>query len=133
MLPVYVEEATYDFEEEQIASKDFALDYEGKRVNGIREGLEEIRQAVFFILNTERYNHEIYPWSYGVELDDLAGNQTEYVIPEAERRITEALVQDDRINSVDGFEFEQNKNELTVTFTVHTNLGDIEAVKVVNI
>ena len=67
MLPKFIEEATYDFEEEQIASRDFALDYEKDKINGIREGLEEIEQAVYFILNTERYQHIIYPWSYGIE------------------------------------------------------------------
>lgn len=133
MLPVYTEEATFDFQEEQIASKDFALDYANNRVNGMREGLEEIRQAAFFILNTERYAHIIYPWSYGVELADLVGKPVEYVIPEAERRITEALIEDERIESVDGFNFEQEKRDLKVTFTIHTKLGDIEIVKVVNI
>ena len=133
MLPVYTEEATYDFEEEQIASKDFSLEYKDNRVNGIREGLEEIRQGVYFILNTERYAHLIYPWSYGIELADLIGQPMEYVIPEVDRRITEALTQDDRIDSVDGFSFEQEKKKLKVTFTVHTKLGDIEAVKVVNV
>jgi len=133
MLPVFIEEATYEFIEEQMASKDFALDYEKDRINGIREGLEEIRQAVYFILNTERYQFIIYPWTYGVELVDLIGQPKEYAIPEVERRITEALVQDDRIDSVDNFEFNQDGIKVNVTFTVHTNLGDIQAVKVVEI
>lgn len=133
MLPVYVEEATYDFVEEKLPSKDFALDYKNNTVNGMREGLEEVKQAVFFILNTERYQHLIYPWSYGVELVDLIGQPMEYAIPEVERQITEALMQDDRIDSVDNFEFEQNKRRLKVTFTVHTNIGDFDSVKVVDL
>ena len=133
MLPVYIDEATYDFKEEKLPSKDFSLEYEKNTVNGIREGLLEIRQAVYFILNTERYQYLIYPWSYGVELRDLIGKQMEYVIPEIERRITEALLQDDRIDAVDGFEFEQQKSKLKVTFVVHTNIGNLEVIKVVNI
>ncbi len=133
MLPKFIEEATYDFEEEQIASRDFALDYEKDKINGIREGLEEIEQAVYFILNTERYQHIIYPWSYGIELVDLIGEQKSYAIPEIERRITEALLQDDRIDAVDNFEFTQDGLKINVTFTVHTNLGDIQAVKVVEL
>lgn len=132
MLPSFAKEATFDFVEEKIASRDYALDYEKKRINGSREGLEEIRQAVFFILNTERYEHLIYPWNYGVELVDLIGKAMEYVIPEAERRITEALIQDDRIEAVDDFYFEQNMRKLKVLFTVHTNLGDFNAEKVVS-
>lgn len=133
MLPVYIDEATYDFKEEKLPSKDFALEYEKNTVNGIREGLLEIRQAVYFILNTERYQYLIYPWSYGVELRDLIGKQMEYVIPEIERRITEALLQDDRIDAVNGFEFEQQQSKLKVTFIVHTNIGNLEVIKVVNI
>ena len=133
MLPVYIDEATYDCKEEKLPSKDFALEYEKNTVNGIREGLLEIRQAVYFILNTERYQYLIYPWSYGVELRDLIGKQMEYVIPEIERRITEALLQDDRIDAVNGFEFEQQKSKLKVTFVVHTNIGNLEVIKVVNI
>lgn len=132
MIPSFAKEAAFDFVEEKIASRDYALDYEKKRINGSREGLEEIRQAVFFILNTERYEHLIYPWNYGVELVDLIGKAMEYVIPEAERRITEALIQDDRIEAVDDFYFEQNMRKLKVLFTVHTNLGDFNAEKVVS-
>ena len=133
MIPVYIDEAAFDFVEEKLPSKDFALEYEKNTVNGIREGLLEIRQAVYFILNTERYQYLVYPWSYGVELRDLIGKQPEYVIPEVERRITEALLQDDRIDMVDDFEFEQNKSKLRVTFVVHTNIGNLEVVKVVSI
>lgn len=68
-----------------------------------------------------------------MELRDLIGKQMEYVIPEIERRITEALLQDDRIDAVNGFEFEQQKSKLKVTFIVHTNIGNLEVIKVVNI
>ncbi len=132
MLPSFAKEAAFDFVEEEIASRDYALDYEKGRISGNREGLEEVRQAVFFILNTERYEHLIYPWNYGAELVDLIGKTMEYVIPEAERRITEALTQDDRIGIVDNFCFEQNKGKLKVLFTVHTNFGDFNAEKVVS-
>lgn len=133
MLPTYIEEATYDFTEEQMPSKDYALDYNNDRINGIREGLEEIRQSIYFILNTERYQFLIYPWTYGVELVDLIGKQREYAIPEVERRITEALIQDDRIDSVDGFEFSNEGTKTKVTFTAHTVSGAIQIVKVVEI
>jgi hypothetical protein len=51
------------------------------------------------------------------------------VIPELERRITEALMQDDRITDVYNFEFDTpKKNVVTVTFNVDTQYGttDIE-------
>lgn len=132
MLPAYDEAALTVFEREEVASRDFALDYQNERINGIREELEEVRQAVYFILNTERYQYLIYPWSYGVELQNLIGGQWEYVIPEIERRIREALLQDDRILSADNFQFEKRKTMVSVVFDVCTILGDFSVEKVVS-
>jgi hypothetical protein len=57
----------------------------------------------------------------------LIGEPKEYVYAELKRRITEALTQDERIESVDAFSFSTVKNEVAVTFTVHTKIGDIQA------
>lgn len=55
-----------------------------------------------------------------------------YICPELERRITEALTQDDRIGSVTNFEFTlSSKNEVLVTFTVNTVYGDVETERTV--
>ena len=57
-----------------------------------------------------------------------------YVCPELERRITEALTWDERIESVDDFEFDTStKGEVTVVFTAHTIFGDIEVERVVDV
>ena len=64
---------------------------------------EAIRQSVIKILNTERYEHEIYSWDYGVELQDLYGKPMPYVMSEVKQRVIEALTADDRIESVDDF------------------------------
>ena len=58
-------------------------------------------QAVYLILNVERYAFPIYSRDYGSELSDLIGTPRDYAISEIKRRITEALTQDDRITSVD--------------------------------
>ena len=64
---------------------------------------------------------------------DLYGEPVAYVCSELQRRITEALVQDDRIDSVDGFEFDvSEKRTVKVTFTVYTIFGNLESEKVVN-
>ena len=79
------------------------------RLMGSCDGLEAIKQAVYLILNVERYRYVIYSSNYGVEFDDLLGKPVPYVLPELKRRIEEALTQDDRITSVDGFEFETKR------------------------
>ena len=74
----------------------------------------------------------IYSWNYGIELLDLYGEPVSYVCPELERRIKEALVQDDRIESVDTFNFELlDKRKVLVSFIVHTVFGDVDTEKVV--
>lgn len=104
-----------------------------ERITGECDGIEAVTQAIYNILNTERYRYIIYSWNYGVELQDLFGKPMDYVMAELERRITEALVQDDRINAVDSFEFEEGRKKLLVTFTVHTKYGDVQGAKEVDV
>lgn len=104
----------------------YALDIEHGRIRGMVDELESLRQAIYLILSTERYTYLIYSWNYGVELVELIGQPKEYALPEIKRCITEALLQDDRITAVDGFEFETGKKTVHVAFTVHSIFGDLE-------
>jgi phage baseplate assembly protein W len=93
-----------------------------------------MRQVIFKILNTERYDYVIYSWNYGIELSDLFGKPVMYACPEIERRVKEALTQDDRIKSVDSFEFDTTKRgAVAVKFTAHTIFGDIREGTVVTV
>ena len=102
-------------------------------VNGICDNLEAIKQAIYLILNIERYEYAIYSHDYGVEFNDLFGQPKSYAIPEIERRIKEALEQDDRIESVDNFKFESKKGEIHTYFTVHSSYGSFDAEKGVKV
>lgn len=115
-------------------SKQHRMDLNKNRITRTCDGLDAVKQTVFKILNTERYDYLIYSWNYGIELIDLYGQPPILVYPEVERRITEALLQDDRITAVDTFEFEETKKGVVfVTFTVHTIYGDLNEEMVVNI
>lgn len=123
-----------DFEIEEQPSKTYKMYLEQEVINGFTDGLDAMKQTIYMILNTERYQYIIYSWNYGIELVDLFGEPITYVCPELERRITEALTQDERILSVDAFSFDVSvKGKVHVTFTAHTVFGDIDAEKVVNI
>lgn len=111
----------------------YALDIERDRIRGQVDDAEALRQAIYLILSTERYVYPIYSWNYGVELADLIGQPRDYIMSEVKRRISEALIQDDRINSVDSWAFKNSKNVLSVTFTVHTIYGDVEITKEVDV
>lgn len=114
-------------------SKNYKMYFSNKFINGNCDELEAMKQVIYKILNTERYQYIIYSWDYGIETLDLFGEPISYVCPEIERRITEALIQDDRIESVDSFEFDySNKGKVHVKFKVHTIYGDTEQEKVVN-
>ena len=116
-----------DYELTTYPTKTYHMELEEGRIRGFSDDLESMRQVIFLVLNTERSTYDAFSDDYGVELEDLIGMPTTYVLAEAERRITEALTWDSRIESVDGFEFSINGHNVHVTFTVHTDFGDIEA------
>lgn len=122
-----------NFDVRQEPSKTFKLNIEKSKIDGICDDVEALKQTIFLILNTERYQHLIYSWNYGVELNDLIGEPISYVIPELERRIKEALVQDDRVENVDNFKFQNVKGKVHCNFVVHTKYGNIKAEKVVSV
>ena len=102
-------------------------------IRGYTDGLDAMKQAIFKILQTERYQYIMYSWNYGIETLDLYGEPISYVCPELERRITEALLWDERIESVDNFEFDlPQKGVIHVSFTAHTIFGDVQAERTVN-
>ena len=113
-------------------SRTYKMNIEKSYIGGTCDGLEAVKQAVFKILNTERYHYLIYSWNYGIETVDLIGQRMGYVLPEIQRRITEALSTDDRITSVDSFEFDTSKkHEVVCTFVVRTDYGSFESGKAV--
>lgn len=125
---------TADLEVESFPSKNYMMHIDRNRISGFCDNQDAVKQAIFKILNTERYQYIIYSWNYGIQLFDLFGEPVEYVCPELERRISDALIVDDRINSCENFEFDiSQKGIIIVTFRVNTIYGDIDVEKVVNI
>lgn len=111
---------------EEQPSKTYREDFQYFRIAGKADGHAAMRQAIYKILNTERYEYPIYSWNYGIQLEDLFGMPIPYVCTELERKIKEALEWDDRIDLVDTFNFDLSKrNIVSVSFTVHTIFGDI--------
>ena len=134
MIPSTVGFLAQDFEIEEQPSLTYKMDLNGDSVRGFVDEQEAMKQAIFRILNTERYQYIIYPWWYGIETIDLYGEPVTYVCPELERRITEALLIDTRIISVTDFEFDlEVKGVVHAMFTVNTIYGEIKADKGVNI
>ncbi len=114
---------------EAMPSYTYKLNIDKGRVKGMTDEADAVLQAIYLILSVERYQYPIYSFNYGVEMEDLIGQPKDYAMSEIKRRITEALTQDDRITSVDEWEFELTQKAVKVTFTVHTIYGDIETTK----
>ena len=134
MIPSTVGFLDQNFEVEEQPSLTYRMELDGDSVRGFADAQEAMRQTVFRILNTERYQYIIYPWHYGIETLDLYGEPVTYVCPELERRITEALLVDERIRGVMDFSFDlEIKGVIHATFTVNTIYGDIKAEKEVNV
>lgn len=133
MIPQVQDDIRQDFTFEALPSKTFRLNHNSLTITGTIDQIQAVEQAVFLILNVERYQWLIYSWNYGVELHNLIGKDPEYCLPEIERRVREALLQDDRITAVQNFEFEINKKQVLTTFTVVSIFGEINVEKAVEI
>ena len=133
MIPNTGDDLRQDFVFANLPSRTLKLDFDWLTINGTIDQSQAVEQAVYLILTTERYHWLIFSWNYGVELKDLIGKDPEYCIPEIERRIREALLQDDRITAVENFQFEVNKKQVLTTFTVISIFGELKAEKAVEI
>lgn len=116
-----------------LPSRTFQIDFERGRIAGYVDKVDAVKQAIVLILNTQRYCYPVVSWNYGVEFDDLYGQPKYAVMSLLRSRISDALQQDDRITSVDDFEFETGRGTITVTFTAHSIYGNIKQEVTVNV
>lgn len=139
MIPNSEDYENYDEEDDELES-DFEVETEQSYTYAMKipddetsessfvgkvDDVEAKEQAIMKILNTERYEHEIYSWDYGIEIKDLFGMDIPFVMSEIKTRIEDAILQDDRFESVDNFEVEQTgKKTIHCTFTVTTADGE---------
>lgn len=133
MLPNISEGITQNFEYAEYPSKTYCLNLEKDTIMGTVDQQDAVKQAVYLILNTERYEYLIYSWNYGVELENLFGKPIDFALAEIERRISEALLQDTRITAVKEFAFDTWKNVVHCTFRVESIFGEFDAEREVSI
>lgn len=95
------------------------------QIAGMAGGLEAMRQTVQNILQTPRYEFQIYSINYGVDFDDLIGADPDYIRATLPVRVRDALSVDDRILSVGDFTFEFNGDHALVTCNVVTVYGSV--------
>lgn len=119
--------------DEQMTSRTYNINRNTNRISGYIDDKDAIIQAIYLILQTERYESMIYNWYYGVEFDGLIGKNKDYVTSELQRVIREALTEDDRIIEVSDFDITYTDDSALIEFLVQTNIGDITIEWEVNI
>ncbi len=122
------DDLTFSAAEEQ--SRTYQL-FEDK-IQGYVMDLQALKQAIYKILNTEKFEYPIYSFDYGIEFNSLIGKDPTYVKLELIRRIRECLLEDERISSVDSFEFTGSGDEIYCTFTVTSIYGEMQITREVN-
>lgn len=131
MLPEESDGIFADIVDTTLPSKTYRVGYDYKgttNFNGYRYALDAMQQAIYKIIHTERYLYPIYSWNYGIELEDLFGKPTPYVFAELPRRIEEALMADERITKVYGFDLSHDRRgNVLCKFKVDTIYGTVEA------
>lgn len=95
------------------------------QIAGFVEGMEALKQSIYKALSTEQYEYPIYSFQYGIAWKQLIGEDRSYVRAELRRMVEELLMRDDRIQSVDSFEFSFSGDSCHCSFDVSSIYGDI--------
>lgn len=95
------------------------------QIAGFVDGMDALKQSIYKALSTEQYEYPIYSFQYGVAWKQLIGEDRSYVRAELRRMVEELLMRDDRIRSVDGFEFSFSGDSCHCSFNVSSIYGDI--------
>ncbi|MCT4544430.1 MAG: DUF2634 domain-containing protein [Vallitalea sp.] len=110
--------------------KDIQWDYENNKpllINGnfvIVEGLEAIKVWCWKVLHTERYKYLIYTWDYAIDIEQFIGKSlSNFNKVEIIKEITEGLMQNMHVTSVDNFIITTEKKEIFIEFNINTEYG----------
>ena len=114
-------------------SRTWYINKEANRIQGECDGWQSVRQAVEIILNVERFRWQIYSPYSGMQWDGLIGQDPGYVASELQRRITDALLMDDRVRGISDFSYTVEGDALRASLTVNTVYGDTQTSVEVNI
>lgn len=103
------------------------------KIQGYIEDKDALQQAVYKMLNTEKYEYPIYSFSYGIDLESLISKDRIYVQMELIRRIKDCLLGDERVLGIDNYKFNITEDSILCTFDVKSIYGTVTYNKEVNI
>ncbi|MCG8484737.1 MAG: DUF2634 domain-containing protein [Clostridia bacterium] len=113
----------------------YRMDIKNKRLVGMVDEMDAIKQSVYKILSTERYKYLIYDWRYGRELEGLIGKSPYEIQNEIHNRVKEALLMDDRILDVTQLKVMEIQDEkyIPIILTLNTTEGQFTTEVVIHV
>lgn len=89
---------------------------------------EGIKVWIYKTIKTNRYQHEIYSWDYGCEIESLIGKGFEvgFIKSETQRYIEEALLINPYITKINKIDVEFSKDILTAYVDLETVYGRLD-------
>ena len=119
--------STVDTDDDLPLFKEYAWDFETDRFrydgNGnhiLLTGNDALEVWIYKALKTERFDYLAYSWQYGIELKQFIGKVMGVGerYSELKRVITECLMVNPYIKSIDSFSFEPEENSRIVHITI---------------
>lgn len=108
-------------------SKTFRLDLNESRIGNLTDQIEALKQAITKAILTPRSRLRVYDDNYGCELWDLIGADvtTAYIDAEIPRMVRDAIIYDDRINSVPNVEITRECDAIFIIVEVDSVFGEV--------
>jgi len=109
--------------------REYGINFQTGQLTGkIVEGLEAIKVWIWLCMHTERFRHAIYSADYGTSLEQYIGYMLseEYINTDCESEISDALLINEYIESIEDFEAVRNSDSLNISFRVVTKFGSVE-------
>lgn len=104
-------------------TRTFYVDRATKRVAGMCDGLEAMKQAVDSIVHVERFYWQIYSANFGMQWRGLIGRNPRYLAAVVQQRLQDAFSVDGRIQGISDFSYTVEGDKMTVSFVVRTVFG----------
>ncbi len=106
--------------------KAFGIDFENKKILGVIDGVDALKQAIRMALITPRYKYPMFSHRYGTDFENAFEGGYSKAMGRLKNAIYDSLIYDRRINGIDNFEFEKKGSAIMVKFKLHTIYGDMD-------
>lgn len=93
------------------------------------EGLEALKIWIYKAIKINRYEHDIYSWDFGCEIDNLLGESLysrAHIELETQRYIKECLSINPYINSISFNDISYEKGVVNANFQIDSRYGEVE-------